>query len=85
MISLNDCYNGVTLRDLTIASHSSNNNAIGPSVGIRYKSDIFNSLKLFKKYKYRVSDPYRYMAIYVIKNCWETNSKEDFLTTYDYS
>lgn len=85
IISLNDCYNGVTLRNVTITSHSSNINVIGPAVKIRSKSDPSNPLKLFKKYKYRTSDPYRYMAIYVIKSHWGTNSKEDFLTTYDYS
>lgn len=86
-ISLNDCYKGVTLRDVTITSHSTQSNVIGPSIEIKHKSDLgfLNSLKLFKKYKYRTSDPYRYMAIYVIKNCLETNSKGDFLTTYDYS
>lgn len=82
IITLNDCYNGITI-NRSISSHSSNNDVIGPAILIWFNDN--NESRYFKKYKYRTSDPYRYMAIYVAKGFSKVSTKKDFLTTYDYS
>lgn len=84
-ITLNDCYKGITI-NRSISSHSSHTDVIGPAIAIWF-DNMPNGTKsrYFKKYKYGVTDPYRYMAIYIAKGFTEVSTKKDFLTTYDYS